>query len=229
MKEISMCGSLEELFDRWQEAQRDEKDTDYSKYGNICVRKEFFLPDGVVDDERFKQSQSHVLFIGKESNCSQKEQHESDYNKEECIEEFWLRRVAVFQGKPSILSHRLAMLSRAIQKNDYQTISKDQGHLRDIAFLNLNKRGGLKISEHKTLKGYVCKYSEYIRREIELIDPGIIVCCGKETEKLVKSYVLKQSDKRMISIYHPSYYKIADAEYLRQLQCEVEGMANSAD
>lgn len=49
--------------------------------------------------------------------------------------------------------------------------------MRYVAFMNINKRGGFTECE-TDLDDYVEKYKDLIDREIKIISPDIIVCCG---------------------------------------------------
>lgn len=51
--------------------------------------------------------------------------------------------------------------------------------LKQIAYMNLNKRGGAGTATvQRSLNAYVSRYSDYIRKEIEIINPDFVVCCG---------------------------------------------------
>ena len=44
--------------------------------------------------------------------------------------------------------------------------------------MNINKRGGASSADLIKLNDYAEKYKQYIKREIEIINPDYIVCCG---------------------------------------------------
>lgn len=44
--------------------------------------------------------------------------------------------------------------------------------------MNINKRGGSSSTDFKELNKYAEKYKEFIKREIEIINPDYIICCG---------------------------------------------------
>lgn len=78
---------------------------------------------------------------------------------------------------------------------------------KSIAYMNINKRGGLSKENKKIINAYLNTYYEFIKREIEIIDPKkIVVCCGKY------DYVYDLKDKlaydfgedKLFFFYHPS-------------------------
>lgn len=50
--------------------------------------------------------------------------------------------------------------------------------LNDIAYMDLNKRGGFDSYNPRVLERYVIDYGGFIRQEIAILDPDWIVCCG---------------------------------------------------
>lgn len=73
-------------------------------------------------------------------------------------------------------SSGLALLANAILNENFETPEKDISALRYVAFMNINKRGG--FTSCPGLDAYVKKYKDLIDREIRIISPDIIVCCG---------------------------------------------------
>ena len=73
----------------------------------------------------------------------------------------------------------------------------------NIAYMNLNKRGGFGSTNFAHLKHYVVKYRGYILKEIEIINPDIIVCGG--TCRTLNNLNIKCSEIR--NDYHPAYSK----------------------
>ena len=73
----------------------------------------------------------------------------------------------------------------------------------NIAYMNLNKRGGFGSTNFAHLKHYVVKYRGYILKEIEIINPDIIVCggtCG--TLKALNKEII--DEKHLKDDYHPA-------------------------
>lgn len=68
MKEQALAEDIkneDELFVSWKKAHCDEKDTSYL---NSNIPKAMFLPDGIIEKEKFKEKNPKILFIAKEVN-----------------------------------------------------------------------------------------------------------------------------------------------------------------
>ena len=68
------------------------------------------------------------------------------------------------------------------------------------------------------MKNYAIDYNKKILSEIEIINPKLIVCCGKGLKEIIETvYKLneKQMNRQIIEIYHPSYYFIKENNYYK--------------
>lgn len=211
--------SLDMLFDSWKKAHAAEGDTGY-----ICggVPKTVFLPDGIIDETQFAAKSEKVLFIGKEANWFKPEDsaEKSEENANRIM--FWHREVAFGRTQETMFSKRLSMLSNAYFSGDYTTVNKDHKVLQAVAFLNLNKRGGFSYCEWDTLESYVSRYRDYISKEIDLISPTTIICCGDGVRWLLNKYIIIPANSKVFTVSHPSYFALSDLEYLSQLECAVQ-------
>lgn len=210
---------MKSLFKLWERAHKDEPDADYIRG---TVPQTSFLPDGIIDEEKYILRKEKVLFIAKEAYWFSPED-----SKEESIENakgtmFWHREVAFGKVPETIFSKRLSMLANAIFTGNYYTINKDHRVLQDVAVLNLNKRGGFSYCVWNTLETYVHRYRDFISREIQMIAPTLIVCCGNGVRWLLDKYIDLPKNIKVITVSHPSYFALSDAEYLRQLECSVQ-------
>ena len=216
---IKDCKTLKELEALWKEAHKNEDDYKCN-FGNID--KASFCPDGIVDEDSFSNKEK-ILFIAKESNCGRN-------NTENLIDihsvNFWLKDCVNGTGKSSPFSDRLAMMANAYYENNY-VFKKEQkenyNNLRYTALINLNKRGGYSYCNHQTLTDYVKKYCKYIAKQIELIDPNLIVCCSYIVYALFVSYIKEHlsNDINVITVFHPSYHYISDKNYLKTFECAI--------
>ena len=96
-----------------------------------------------------------------------------------------------------MFSKRLAMLVNAIKLNDYMSIDKNHEGLKEVAFINLNKRGGYSYCIWETLDEYVKQYAEYIEKEIQLISPDILDSITdkiKQTKTTFPVYIVNSSN-----------------------------------
>lgn len=70
--------------------------------------------------------------------------------------------------------------------------------------MNINKRGGFAECNKQTLYNYYNKYKENILKEIEIINPSVIVfCAGNKT--IYDDLKENVNCKYIIDMYHPSY------------------------
>lgn len=95
--------------------------------------------------------------------------------------------------------------------------------LQSVAVVNLNKRGGYAYCVWDTLNNYVKTYQDFIRRQIGMIQPDLIVCCGYDVKWLLNEYTLAPDCDKVVWVYHPSYFAISDSDYLNQLKCAMTG------
>ena len=56
---------------------------------------------------------------------------------------------------------------------------KNSGILETCAYMNINKRGGFAGANFNRLGAYAKKYQNFIKREIEILQPELIVILGK--------------------------------------------------
>lgn len=219
-KHINACSSVGELLPLWKLAHKCEVNTDYIA-GNVPAYA--FLLDGIINEESFAKSSPRVLFIAKEAYLYGEHDDDKAAAKNAETVMFWHRRVAYGEVAETIFSKRLSMLANAIFNDDFKTINKDHTALRSVAVINLNKRGGFVGCVWKTLEEYVKRYAEFISREIELISPELIVCCGDGVRWLLENYIRLDKQIKVISLYHPSCWSISDEKYLQMLQKALTG------
>lgn len=216
---VSDIRTMDELFSAWEREHCAESDTSYLSKN---IPAHIFLPDGIINPEEFEHATPKILFIAKEANWYQTDNDPS----KEISTMFWHKEVAYGRVPKTTFSYRLSMLANAImysETNGYSTINKSHEVLQSVAFMNLNKRGGYSYCIWETLKSYVCHYQDFVRKQIELIKPGLIVCCGYDVKWLLDEYSLAPLCENVIWVYHPSYFAISDIDYLQQLKFAMSG------
>lgn len=217
---ISKCSTLGELFSCWAEEERNEPDEEYAEYHKRNdVPKNNFCIDGFIDKESYDSAKKKVLFIAKESHIGPNV--EIPYSESE-NKEFWASREVRKAKQEGAKLKNTFLKGMAMLYNDYlcdrdpQNTAPDKStdNLSDVAFMNLNKRGGYVYCVWKTLCTYVEKYAVYIRKEIEIIDPDLVVCCGQGVRDLVDRFELAKG-RKVVTAYHPSYFRRSDEEKRR--------------
>ena len=214
----------DKLFKKWKTAQSEESEESYNEYKFKNVSKTSFLPDGIVNPEMYFKTTKKVLFIAKEANWGGSD---TENRVEGTDGDFWLQSVVSntgkYGGKETNFSKGLAMLYNAYISNSFDTPDYFHEGLNNVAFINLNKRGGYSFCSYPTLEGYVKKYGEYIAKQIDLINPDIIICCGTALVNIVKQYVKPNCTAKIIGVYHPSYYGICKTAHLKMFECALTG------
>ncbi len=205
---------LEKLFDEWRKRHISED------YSNDKISKNNFIPDGIIDEASYIQSPKKILFIAKEAACL-KEGNTIEENFEAAQNDgFWCRRVVLGEEGGTSFSSGLALLANAILNENFETPEKDISALRYVAFMNINKRGGFTECE-TDLDGYAKNYKDLIDREIRIISPDIIVCCGMGVRGCL-SGVDSCKSLPVLEVYHPSARYKTDTDRLKKLEDELK-------
>ena len=205
---------LEKLFDEWRKRHISED------YSNDKISKNNFIPDGIIDEASYMQSPKKILFIAKEAACL-KEENTIEKNFEAAQNDgFWCRRVVLGEEGGTSFSSGLALLANAILNENFETPEKDISALRYVAFMNINKRGGFTECE-TDLDGYAKNYKDLIDREIRIISPDIIVCCGMGVRDCL-SGVDSCKSLPVLEVYHPSARYKTDTDRLKKLEDELK-------
>ncbi len=211
---------LEKLFDEWRKRHISE---DYSndKISKNKISKNNFIPDGIIDEASYMQSPKKILCIAKEAACL-KEENTIEKNFETAQNDgFWCRRVVLGEEGGTRFSSGLALLANAILNENFETPEKDISALRYVAFMNINKRGGFTSCQTDRLDTYVEKYKDLIDREIKIISPDIIVCCGMGVRGRL-SGVDSCKSLPVLEVYHPSARYKTDTDRLKKLEDELK-------
>lgn len=217
---------LEKLFDEWRKRHISE---DYSndkisknKTSKNKISKNNFIPDGIIDEASYMQSPKKILFIAKEAACLKKGNTIEENFETAQNDGFWCRRVVLGEEKRGTgFSSGLALLANAILNENFETPEKDISALRYVAFMNINKRGGFTECKTKLLRDYAQNYKDLIDREIKIISPDIIVCCGMGVRDCL-SGVDSCKSLPVLEVYHPSARYKTDTDRLKKLEDELK-------
>lgn len=189
-KKLDNMKDIDELFALWKEAQSYDE-YNYSSLEKK-VHKESFIKDGIVGKNgEWEKRKKKVLYILKESNSSDEiNESKRDLLKLGKDEElFWLQRVVYNQSflnkKGNLIGARISKLQNYID-NFEPTTEYDKTTLKNISFMNLNKRGGINHSD-ETIASYTKKYKKFINKQIEILAPDLVICGN--TYNLIKKYV----------------------------------------
>ena len=206
---------LEKLFEEWQERHESENCSSEN------ISKSNFIPDGIIDEASYMQSPKKILFIAKEAACLKKGNTIEKNFEIAQNDGFWCRRVVLGEEGGTRFSSGLALLANAILNENFETPEKDISALRYVAFMNINKRGGFTSCQTRRLAAYVKKYKDLIDREIRIISPHIIVCCGRGVRGRL-SGVDSCKSLPVLEVYHPSARYKTDTDRLKKLEDELK-------
>lgn len=191
---------LTKLFIKWKEEHKNDilYEFDTPRFNGKLIPKENFINDGFCVSKSIKENT--ILYISKESH---EYNDSSNINEVKQHEYTWLKDCFT-EGKNLIFPRRIKMMQEILRKD-----------MNDISFMNINKRGGFSDTDMVILNTYAMQFSDNIIKEIEIINPEMIVCCGSGLKRIIKMIYKKhnkQIDKNIIEVYHPSFV-ISEEKY----------------
>lgn len=147
------------LFEEWK-----------TKQGHL-----YFISDGVLDEEEWKRQSCKVLFVLKEANWENANADLCDFLLSESSSSYWKTWNNVARWTKAILEG--GEYPRRVSKADKTY------WLRKVAAMNLKKVGGDAVAENDTIYSFAERDRAYLKRQIELYEPDIIICCGRGNGK----------------------------------------------
>lgn|GEM_PF-1596384 len=217
---------LDNLFRDWMQAHRQNAESDCFVHENSF---RYFAVDGPVDWGEWESTdkQRKILYILREPNwsavydsirsgediCGESSNGNDDdtlWKKKDdfIVEDFWFRRVVLGEGrgyKGGLIGSRLCAMQNAALSGEADTYDRSWQSLKSAAYMNLSKCGGLSAmgrTGRKRMQNYCGIFASNIKREIELLDPGLIVCCGTYQELM--HIVGYDGGAEVIDMPHPS-------------------------
>lgn len=208
---MSQKEELHKLFEEWKEEQKkDDTDTIQIQVQIKRVEKDSFSYDGFVNSEK----PGTVLYILAEPNLQE--------NIKIGNNEFWFKDIYQDKSNKNIIKTRINDMQKCINKirNDIE--------LTDISYMNINKRGGYAPCNWEVVKRYYNKYKEkYIYKEIEILDPKIIIfCAGTQLKEIYEDIKSKFSNKPTIFVSHLSRICSND-KYIEEFEKKVDTLLHN--
>lgn len=186
------CDTIDELFGLWKEAQINDPYYPQDSHPQVPIYS--FHADGIVDfdESNYWNANPRVLFLLKEPNVMV-----SDYTPTENSSAVdWVRE----RYCQSDSKHKMCTVIAKIYAEVFQGKKMDVPEsLKQIAYMNLNKRGGDSRAK-RYLLNYVQHYQAYIRREIELLSPEYVVVGGEGLLSSLKKFVCPGLENAPIGI-----------------------------
>lgn len=164
----------EELFSRWKE-----------KY-------DYFEPDGIVDPMWYNSSWLKLTFILKEVNAKEDEEFDlTEFLREGVVGSTWNNISRWSAG---------LLFERKYEDVEYLNGEDRKKYLSPISVINLKKTPGGASSDGKEIEDFASEDRDFIKKQLEIYSPDVIVCCGTGTTFITKilglegSNWIKQSD-----------------------------------
>lgn len=174
-KEISEIKCIDELMVAWEEAFPEGW---------------HFNHDGVISKENWDSSRKKVLFVLKETNKAKQNVVTAINRAIEAKSNGWWR------GK---VLRRVGRWAYGIQSYDgvvpplKDAKLNEKNAIKSIAYINIRKTSGRATTNQKMFDAHASEFSHFVRRQIELINPDIVVLCG--TYNQVKRYIFPEIKK----------------------------------
>lgn len=216
----SKAEQLEQLFAAWERAQQKESDVSWERTrGRKNITKCHFRRDGIIDEAVFSKEKRKVLFLSNEANddaysakCNAKPSNIEDYRKyHETGQDDW-------RGK---MRERTSALYKVIAGIGIDEM-RDSDAALCYAVMDINKRGGgADVRDASHIEAYCNCYRKFIRKEIETINPDVVVWLGTKTydrnlhvrylgakqEGEKRYFVINGREIPILRMWHTSYYQ----------------------
>jgi len=167
---------LDELFDRWEQTYPE------------TVRKGFHR-DGVIDEGLYRKQTHQILFVLLEPN-SRGGAYDKYYGED-------LRRVFRIPLRKQV-NLNLGLWTRYLLDGveHFERLGGEQARdqIRRVAIMNLKKLAGSGTADYMSISQHAWQDREFLREELPLIDPTLIVTCGARANRLFGQIV--QDDLR---------------------------------
>lgn len=200
---------LNKLFAQWK------KEVDLFK-------REAFYADGIINEASFNQNPpgKKILFIAKEPNAG-------NYNDNQ--EKNFVKAWGGSNPPTYNFAQRIAEWTYGIIHDfpEYENINNKLTYLRKIAFMNVKKSGGGSFTDLKEMYTIVKPQCKFILKQIDIIEPDIIIACISFAGNLIEDIFSKvdfeksgynvavgrYNNSRIINFYHPSSRNVPAAMY----------------
>ena len=174
------CCSMEELFVLWQTTQMLEENA----YGRTCyeeIDKRSFHVDGIMDPDQY----AGVLYILKEPSLK----HYLQKGRTFPVLTDVRREYRSYRKGDEDERGYLAGMQRILLGKEGEAMSV--GKIMDtLAVMYVNKRGGKEVSDSIWMD-YGYEYIEFVKRQVRLLHPKVIVCGGEEIFKMIVKEVFR--------------------------------------
>ncbi len=189
--QVAKCRSIEELYVLWELMQQMEEDP----FGNTCypeLDQRNFHVDGIADPEHY----DGTLYILKETNMRKMIQKGETMPVASDIRADFLSGKSP-SGRVEYLDYLTSMQKILWEEKHPGEECKLSGKkLREkAAVLYINKRGGKGAADEVSMD-YGQYYIEFIKKQIRLLNPKTVVCCGEDLFRLIVMEVFQNKKQK---------------------------------
>jgi len=206
---MSKMEQLRQLFDDWRKTCKSPQND--------------FYEDGIINESLYEScAPGHkILVIAKEPNAAN-----HDQNGDLSFVTEWDNRKADYTFARVIAQWVYGIFH---DFPPFDELQKDNivENLRKISFMNVKKTGGRGSAVRDDIYDLVCTHKNFITKEIEIIDPDIIILGLSFDKKIIhqifgpcdwqnSGYSIKAAkfgSSRVIDFYHPSSRNVPAASY----------------
>ena len=204
--------------------QKWEEDSRKWLKENEKAYKATFYRDGIFNPNRWFNNDIRPLFILKEVHeakdlCLEEKRinfvemkEEDDFDPWDGKTVMWRRLGTLAKGVLYFNNYHGEVLEYQLFPNNEQGLAEHRETLENIAIMNLKKYPGGSNTGHDKSRQTIDftvhaeNYADFLRKQIEIMDPTIIICCGKNIVKscLEKYEIVIDNSIPVIDTYHPS-------------------------
>lgn len=208
------------LFKEWRLAQEQETEDiwNLTKSGQNITKKHF-REDGIIDEQVYSKEKRKVLFISNEAND---DKYSARVNTNPSnIRDYIRYYESGFDDWKGKMRERTSAIYKVVVGISINEMSDSDAAIH-YAVMDINKRGGgpdVKGAEH--IEEYCKFYKDFIKKEIEIINPDVVVWLGTKTYNmdLHRKYLGAKSkgenryfningkDIPILRMWHTSYYQ----------------------
>ncbi|MCK4426986.1 MAG: hypothetical protein KAW16_00730 [candidate division Zixibacteria bacterium] len=153
--------ALDELFKEWLKF-----------YQSKGIPTKGFSRDGVVDEDRFEKARRRILFILRETNdFPESNEFRGDLRT-------FLSQTLKWQLWHAVGRWACGILNDFPDYRECDDRQKIHNAIRQIAIINLKKITGGSWSDLDEINETAHRDKEFIKKEVDIIDPQVIVTCG---------------------------------------------------
>lgn len=162
-----------------------------------------FFADGAVDPGTYATAPTRLVFVLRETN-------EADASRDWTLAGFL--RGGAKCTRPATWCN-VARWTRAILTGlpPHEPVRADLAFRKDwlqwIAAVNLNKAGGSTQSDLDVVRQKARESAAELRKQIGILDPDLLVCCGRGTDDVVREVLETTADPRIVAMRHPAAHR----------------------